>query len=157
MIWLRKLFGGLKAEASFILLLAVVCVGAWQYVQARHAERDRDDAVRRAELVCSAVGVDWTEKHMRGPGTACAQRARQLRTDREAIDRETARLLSDAIEKQAARSSTRPAIVARSSSRWPATTLPVPPSRSSAAIMCWRRPAPAMARSHCATAIPPVT
>ena len=103
MIWLRKLFGGLKAEASFILLLAVVCVGAWQYVQARHAERDRDDAVRRAELVCSAVGVDWTEKHMRGPGTACAQRARQLRTDREAIDRETARLLSDAIEKQAAR------------------------------------------------------
>ena len=73
MIWLRKLFGGLKAEASFILLLAVVCVGAWQYVQARHAERDRDDAVRRAELVCSAVGVDWTEKHMRGPGTACAQ------------------------------------------------------------------------------------
>ncbi len=103
MIWLRKLIGGIKAELGFILLLAVVCVGAWQYVQARHAERDRDDAVRRAELVCSAVGVDWAEKHMGGPGTACRLRARQLRTDREAIDRETARLLSEAIEKQAAR------------------------------------------------------
>lgn len=103
MIWFRKLFGGLKAELGFILLLAVVSVGAWQYVQARHAERDRDDVVRRTELVCSAVGVDWTEKHARGPGAACALRARQLRTDREAIDRQTNHILSEAIKAQAAR------------------------------------------------------
>ncbi|MGW8136843.1 hypothetical protein ACWGNZ_14685 [Sphingomonas zeae] len=100
----RKLLGGLRAEFQFIVLLAIAGVGAWLYVQARHAERDRDDALKRAELVCAAVGVDWSEKHMRGPGTACALRARQLRTDREAIDRQTNQILSDAIKAQTARS-----------------------------------------------------
>lgn len=104
MVWFKTLFGGLKDELRFILLLAVAAVGAWLYVQARHAERDRDDTLKRAELVCAAVGVDWAEKHMRGPGTACALRARQLRTDREGIDRQTATILSDAIKAQAARS-----------------------------------------------------
>ena len=104
MIWARKLLGGLKNEARFIVLLAIVIAGAWLYVKARHAERDRDDVIKRAELVCAAVGVDWTEKHMGGPGTACRLRARQLRTDREAIDRQTNQILSDAMKAQAARS-----------------------------------------------------
>ncbi|WP_347092600.1 hypothetical protein [Sphingomonas parapaucimobilis] len=99
MIWVRKLFGGLKDELRFVVLLAVVVAGAWLYVQARHAERDRDDVQRRAELVCAGVGVDWTAKHMRGAGAACADRARQLRTDREAIDRNSVRLLTDAMRR----------------------------------------------------------
>lgn len=99
MVWIKSLFGGLKDELRFILLLAAASVAAWQYVQARHAERDRDVAVHRAELVCTAVGVDWHEKHPRGPGAACADRARQLRTDREATDRETARLISTAMAR----------------------------------------------------------
>jgi hypothetical protein len=103
-MWLRKLWGGLRGEIGFIVLLAVAGVGAWLYVQARHAERDRDVAVQRGELVCANVGVKWTAKHPRGPGAACADRASQLRTDREAIDRQTARLLSDAIQAQNARS-----------------------------------------------------
>lgn len=101
---IRKLLGGLREEIQFIVLLVIAGVGAWLYVQARHAERDRDDVLKRAELVCAAVGVDWTEKHMGGPGTACRMRARQLRTDREAIDRQTSHILSDAMKAQAARS-----------------------------------------------------
>lgn len=103
MIWLRTLFGrllgGLKGELRFILLLAIVVAGAWLYVRARHAERDRDDVTRRAELVCAAVGVKWTAKHMRGPGEACADQARQLRADREAIDQQSVRLLTDAMKR----------------------------------------------------------
>lgn len=99
MIWIRKIWGGLRTELPFLILLVVGAVGAWLYVQARHAERDRDDVTRRAELVCAKVGVDWQEKHQRGPGAACADRAAQLRTDREAIDRKTAELLGDAIAR----------------------------------------------------------
>lgn len=99
MIWIRKLWGGLRTELPFIILLIVGAVGAWLYVQARHAERDRDDVTRRAELVCAKIGVDWREKHPRGRGTACADRAAQLRADREATDRETARLLSAAMAR----------------------------------------------------------
>ena len=106
MIWIlkvwamiRKAWGGLRTELPFIILLAVAAVGCWLYVQARHAERDRDDVTRRAELVCAKVGVDWQEKHGRGPGAACADRVAQLRADREAIDRQTAALLGDAIAR----------------------------------------------------------
>ena len=99
MIWIRKIWGGLRTELPFIVLLAVAAVGGWLYVQARHAERDRDDVTRRAELMCAKVGVDWQEKHRRGPGAACADRAAQLRTDREAIDRQTAHLLAAAIAR----------------------------------------------------------
>lgn len=104
MIWLRKLWGGLRTELPFIILVAVGAVGAWLYVQARHAKRDLDQAVQRGELVCANVGVKWTAKHPRGPGAACAERAAQLRTDREAIDRQTAALLADAMKAQNARS-----------------------------------------------------
>ncbi|MBB3877893.1 hypothetical protein [Sphingomonas pseudosanguinis] len=105
MIWLRTLLGRLKGELRFILLLAVVIAGAWLYVQARHAERDRDDVLRRAELVCAAVGIKWTAKHMRGPGEACADRARQLRADREAIDQQSVRLLTDVMRRANAQAS----------------------------------------------------
>lgn len=96
---IRTLLAKLKAEAGFLVLLAVAAAGAWLYVQFQRMRADRDDVTRRAELVCAKVGVDWQEKHKRGAGVACADRAAQLRTDREAIDRQTAALLGDAIAR----------------------------------------------------------
>ena len=93
------LFAKLKAEAGFLVLLAVAAAGAWLYVQFQQVRADRDDVVHRAELVCAGLGVKWTASHGGGTGAACADRARQLRADREEIDRQSVRLFADAMSR----------------------------------------------------------
>jgi len=50
----------LRAEAAFLVLLAVAAVGAWLYVQFQQVRADRDDVLHRVELICASSGTDWT-------------------------------------------------------------------------------------------------
>ena len=70
---IRKLFAKVKAEAFFLVLLAVAAVGAWLYVQYRQVSADRDDVRHRAELICAGSGADFAAIGNTARGVRCAQ------------------------------------------------------------------------------------
>jgi len=67
------LFAKVKAEAFFLVLLAVAAVGAWLYVQYRQVSADRDDLQHRAELICAGSGTDFAAIGKTARGVRCAQ------------------------------------------------------------------------------------
>ncbi len=71
---IRTLFAKLRAEASFIVLLAVAAAGAWLYVQYRQMQADRDGAVNVAEKICASAGVEWAASKGAPRGVQCGQR-----------------------------------------------------------------------------------
>ncbi|MBD8699026.1 hypothetical protein IFT54_04260 [Sphingomonas sp. CFBP 13714] len=70
---IRALFAKVKAEAFFLVLLAVAAVGAWLYVQYRQVSADRDDLQHRAELICAGSGTDFAAIGKTARGVHCAQ------------------------------------------------------------------------------------
>ena len=70
---IRALFAKVKAEAFFLVLLAVAAVGAWLYVQYRQVSADRDDLQHRAELICAGSGTDFAAIGKMARGVRCAQ------------------------------------------------------------------------------------
>ena len=70
---IRTLFAKVKAEAFFLVLLAVAAVGAWLYVQYRQVSADRDDLRHRAELICAGSGVDFAAIGKTARGVRCAR------------------------------------------------------------------------------------
>ncbi len=70
---IRALFAKVKAEAFFLVLLAVAAVGAWLYVQYRQVSADRDDLQHRAELICAGSGTDFAAIGKTPRGVRCAQ------------------------------------------------------------------------------------
>jgi len=70
---IRALFAKVKAEAFFLVLLAVAAVGAWLYVQYRQVSADRDDLQHRAELICAGSGTDFAPTGKTARGVRCAQ------------------------------------------------------------------------------------
>jgi len=70
---IRTLFAKVKAEAFFLVLLAVAAVGAWLYVQYRQVSADRDDLQHRAELICAGSGTDFAAIGKTARGVHCAQ------------------------------------------------------------------------------------
>jgi hypothetical protein len=70
---IRALFAKVKAEAFFLVLLAVAAVGAWLYVQYRQVSADRDDLQHRAELICAGSGTDFAAMGKTARGVRCAQ------------------------------------------------------------------------------------
>ncbi len=70
---IRALFAKVKAEAFFLVLLAVAAVGAWLYVQYRQVTADRDDLQHRAELICAGSGADFAGVGKTARGVRCAQ------------------------------------------------------------------------------------
>jgi len=70
---IRALFAKVKAEAFFLVLLAVAAVGAWLYVQYRQVSADRDDLQHRVELICAGSGTDFAAIGKTARGVRCAQ------------------------------------------------------------------------------------
>ena len=70
---IRALFAKVKAEAFFLVLLAVAAVGAWLYVQYRQVTADRDDLQHRAELICAGSGAEFAGVGKTARGVRCAQ------------------------------------------------------------------------------------
>lgn len=94
---IRTLFAKLKAEARFLVLLAVAVAGAWLYVEFQRMRADRDDAVQRAEIICAKAQSDWGATQGADRGVVCARRIAELLTFRTTANQETARLLAAAM------------------------------------------------------------
>jgi len=75
---IRTLFAKVKAEAFFLVLLAVAAVGAWLYVQYRQVSADRDDLQHRAELICAGSGTDFAAMGKAARGVRCAEKVAGL-------------------------------------------------------------------------------
>ncbi|WP_277981544.1 hypothetical protein [Sphingomonas phyllosphaerae] len=54
----RWLVARLRAEAAFVVLLAVAGVGAWLYVGCREARAERDRLQHRLAEICARAGSD---------------------------------------------------------------------------------------------------
>ena len=100
---IKKLFAKVRAEAAFLVLLAVAAVGAYLYVQFQQVRADRDDLQHRAEMICARAGADWSATKDAKRGVLCARRAAELATFKSTADQETARLLADAMKDANAR------------------------------------------------------
>lgn len=100
---LSPLFAKVRAEATFLVLLAVAAVGAYLYVQYQQVRADRDDLQHRAEMICARAGADWSATKDAKRGVLCARRAAELATFKSTADQETARLLADAMKDANAR------------------------------------------------------
>ena len=100
---IRTLFAKVKAEAFFLVLLAVAAVGAWLYVQYRQVSADRDDLRHRAELICAGSGVDFAAMGNTGRGVRCAQTVAGLVKFKSDSDQLTAATLAQAMADHDAR------------------------------------------------------
>ncbi len=100
---LSPLFAKVRAEATFLVLLAVAAVGAYLYVQYQQVRADRDDLQHRAEMICARAGADWSATKDAKRGILCARRAAELATFKSTADQETARLLADTMKDANAR------------------------------------------------------
>nr|WP_314469831.1 hypothetical protein [uncultured Sphingomonas sp.] len=100
---IRTLFAKLRAEAAFLVLLAVAAAGAWLYVQLQQVRADRNDLQHTAEKICARAGADWAATKQAKRGVLCARRAAELATFKATADQETARLLAQSMEEANAR------------------------------------------------------
>ena len=100
---IRGFFTSLKAQAQFIVLLAVAAAGAIFYVQAQRTRADRDDIAHRVEIICAKAQSDWSAVQGAERGVVCARRVADLLTFKTTADQETARVLAAAMEEANAR------------------------------------------------------
>lgn len=96
----RWLVARLRAEAAFVVLLAVAGVGAWLYVGCREARAERDRLQHRLAEICARAGSDATT---RDGGAACQRQVAALADFRARTDQLTARTLADALARHDAR------------------------------------------------------
>ncbi len=100
---IRALFAKVKAEAFFLVLLAVAAVGAWLYVQYRQVSADRDDLQHRAELICAGSGTDFAAIGKTARGVRCAQTVAGLVRFKSDSDQLAAATLAQAMADHDAR------------------------------------------------------
>lgn len=100
---IRGFFTSLKAQAQFIVLLAVAAAGAIFYVQAQRTRADRDDIAHRVEIICAKAQSDWSAVKGAERGVVCARRVADLLTFKTTADQESARVLAAAMEEANAR------------------------------------------------------
>lgn len=100
---IRALFAKVKAEAFFLVLLAVAAVGAWLYVQYRQVTADRDDLQHRAELICAGSGAEFAGVGTTARGVRCAQTVAGLVKFKGDSDQLTAATLAQAMADHDAR------------------------------------------------------
>ncbi|MES3107415.1 hypothetical protein [Sphingomonas aurantiaca] len=97
------LFAKVKAEAFFLVLLAVAAVGAWLYVQYRQVSADRDDLQHRAELICAGSGTDFAAMGKTARGVRCAEKVAGLVKFKGDSDQLAAATLAQALADHDAR------------------------------------------------------
>ena len=100
---IRTLFAKVKAEAFFLVLLAVAAVGCWLYVQYRQVSADRDDLQHRAELICAGSGAEFAAIGKTARGVRCAQTVAGLVKFKSESDQLAASTLAQALADHDAR------------------------------------------------------
>lgn len=101
---LSPLWAKVRAEATFLVLLAVAAAGAWLYVQLQQVRADRDDVQHRVEMICARAGAEWSASKGAERGVLCARQAAGLALFKSTADQESARLLAAAMAEANARS-----------------------------------------------------
>jgi hypothetical protein len=102
---IRTLFAMVKAEAAFLVLLAVAVAGAWLYVQYRQTGADRDDVLHRVEVICAGSGIAFAPDGQ-PRGKDCAARVASLVNFKAHTDELTAQTLAQALADHDARQNT---------------------------------------------------
>jgi hypothetical protein len=100
---IRGLFAKARAEAAFLVLLAVACVGCWFYVHYRQVVADRNDLLHRAEIICARAGQDFNASPAAPRGKLCAAKVGGLAAFLTDTNRQTAKILADAMAAHDAR------------------------------------------------------
>jgi hypothetical protein len=100
---IRMLFAKLKAEWTFLVLLAVAAAGAWLYVQYRQASADRDDVLHRVEIICAGSGAPFPGTAKIQRGMACADQVAGLVRFKANSDQLAAKTLAEALADHDAR------------------------------------------------------
>jgi hypothetical protein len=100
---IKTILAKVRAEAAFLVLLAVAAAAAWLYVQFQQVRADRDDLQHRAEVICARAGADWSATKDAARGVLCARQAAALALFKTTADEETARILADAMKDANAR------------------------------------------------------
>ncbi len=100
---IRALFAKVKAEWTFLVLLAVAAAGAWLYVQYRQASADRDDVLHRVEIICAGSGAPFPGTPKVQRGMACADEVAALVRFKANSDQLAAKTLAEALAEHDAR------------------------------------------------------
>lgn len=107
MIWIKSLvLGGwskLKGDIAFVVLVIVAGIGAWLYVEAAHVRADRDDLLRRVEVICARAGQPFEASGKVARGVACNVRIAGLADFKAKTDELTAATLAQALADHDAR------------------------------------------------------
>ncbi len=99
---IRLLVARLRAEASFVVLLAVAAAGAWLYVELRRTAADRDDLLHRAALICASASGDFAAGKLKR-GEACRLKVAALADFKARTDQITAATLAQTLADHDAR------------------------------------------------------
>jgi hypothetical protein len=123
----RLVWGVVKPNTEWFVLLAVAGVGAWFYVQFAQVRADRDALAHSVELICAGAGTDFAassarEKDTKGKpvtvnyarGALCQRAVRNLAAFQNGTNAETARILTGAMKDHDTKSGTDAASAARS-------------------------------------------
>lgn len=107
MIWIMSLvtrgWAKLSANLSFVVLLLVAAIGATLYVKAAHIRADRDDLLRRVEVICARAGQPFEATGKVARGVACNVKVAGLADFRAKTDELTAATLAQALADHDAR------------------------------------------------------
>ncbi len=97
------LFAKLKGDFAFVVLLVVAAIGAALYVRTQHIAADRDDLLRRVEVICARAGQPFEASGKVARGVACNLRIAGLADFKAKTDELTAATLAKALADHDAR------------------------------------------------------
>lgn len=102
---IKTILAKVRAEAGFLVLLAVAGVGAWLYVQFQQVRAERDRLQHWAEVTCAASGAGFAGDSTAKAGQLCGLRVAGLASFKANADQQTAQLLATALAEHDARQS----------------------------------------------------
>ena len=103
MLFIRSILAKLKGDFAFVVLLVVGGIGAALYVKAAHVRADRDDLLRRVEVICARAGQPFEASGKVARGVACNLRIAGLADFKAKTDELTAATLAQALADHDAR------------------------------------------------------
>jgi len=102
-LFIRSILAKLKGDFAFVVLLVVAGIGAALYVKAAHVRADRDDLLRRVEVICARAGQPFEASGKVARGVACNVRIAGLADFKAKTDELTAATLAQALADHDAR------------------------------------------------------
>lgn len=115
----KAVWGAIKPNTEWLVLLAVAGAGAWLYAQLGQIRADRDRLAHFAEVTCAAAGAPFPASNVAAKdtqgravtiaypaGKLCGERIAALAKFERETDAATAAMLADAMKSHDAKSGT---------------------------------------------------